>query len=276
MKSLFLALAILCTSNFSLAQENLSTAESKLMFQDGVRLWQKRDVKESLEESISKFEHALSGDPKNLEILTYLTRGYFLLGDAHIDDSDQKKIKFDRAREYGERGLDTNEAYKKRKDKDDAEKAVEELTLREVEILYWSAASLGKWAKANGVFSSLKFKGQILASIKRIERLNPKFFYGAVPRYWGSFYAVAPGIAGGDMKKSKKAFDQAIAQAPECLANRVLLAELYWVKQDNKKEFKKELQLVLASPNGPKELEPENMLEKKKAEKLLEKEDDLF
>ena len=257
-------------------QPSLSTAESKLMYTEAMRLWQRRDQKETLEEALSKFEHALSGDPKNLEILTYLTRGYFLMGDAHSDDDSQKKIQFERAKEFGERGLETSDEYKKRKEKDGAVKAIDTLTEREVEVLYWTAASTGKWAKANGIFSSLKYKDQILSSIKRVEKLRSDFFYAAVPRYWGSFYAVAPSIAGGDMNKSKKFFEKAISLAPECLANRVLFAELYWVKEDNKKEFRKELEFVLKASNGPKELEPENMLEKKKAEKLLDKIDDLF
>jgi tetratricopeptide (TPR) repeat protein len=255
---------------------DLSPAESKLMLTEALRKWEARDDKESLEEAVSKFELALSGDEKNLEIMTYLVRGFFLLGDFYIEDPDLKKIYLTRAKDYGMKGLMTNEDFQKREKKEGIEKAIRELDPRETEILYWTAASLGKWSKANGVFSSLKFKGQIIEMIKKVEEQNPTFYHGAVPRFWGSFYAVAPSIAGGDMKKSKKYFEEAIALAPESLTSRVLFAELYWVKDDNKKEFKKELELVLKSSDGPADIAPENRMEKRKAERLLNKMDDLF
>ncbi len=255
---------------------DLSPAESKLMLTEALRKWESRDEKESLEESISKFELALSGDEKNLEIMTYLSRGLFLLGDVFTEDTELKKIYLERAKDYGLKGLMTNEDFQKREKKEGIEKAIRELDLREMEILFWTAASLGKWSKANGVFSSLKFKAQIIEMIKKVEELNPKFFHGAVPRFWGSFYAVAPSIAGGDMKKSKKYFEEAIAEAPESLTSRVLFAELYWVKEDNKKEFKSELEFVLKAPDAPADIAPENRMEKRKAERLLNKIDDLF
>ncbi len=274
MLKLVLALSVLF--NFAYAQKkDLSSNEASLMKTEALRLWQKRDDQQSLEESLSKFEMVHSSNSEDLEILTYLARGYFTLGELHLTDEDQKKRSFEKARQFGELGLATNAVYKKFA-AENIEMAIENLGEREVPLLYWTAASLGNWAKLNGVMSSLKFKGQILASIKQVEKLKPNFFYGAVPRYWGGFYAIAPSIAGGDMKKSKKSFEAAFAAAPEYLASKTLYAEAYLVKEEDKKEFKKVLQEVLMAPNGPVEIVPENMLEKKKAERLLGKADELF
>ena len=112
--------------------------------------------------------------------------------------------------------------------------------------------------------------------IRKVEALKPDFFYGAVPRYWGSFYAIAPSIAGGDMVKSKENFKKSIAMAPESLTTRVLFAEYYWAEEGNKKEFKKELETVVNAPEGIAELRPENNLEKIKAKKMLENIGDYF
>jgi tetratricopeptide (TPR) repeat protein len=252
-----------------------SNSEAKLLARDAIRLWQKRVEKESLEEALSKFEHVLAASPTNLQVLTYLTRGYFILGELHETNDDLKKKNFEKARDFGRIGLETNAEFKKLADKD-IEKAISKLTKREVPILFWNAAALGKWAKLNGIMSSLKYKGEILAMIKQVEKIQPDFYYGSVPRYWGGYYAVAPRIVGGDMKKSKKYFEEAMRIAPEYLGTKVLYAELYLTEKDDKKEFKKQLLEVIAAPNGPAELVPENMLEKKKAEKLLDKVDDLF
>jgi hypothetical protein len=271
-----LALSILVSFAFAEApKKDLTTNESQLMKTEALRLWQKRDDQQSLEESLSKFELVLSTNPQDLEILTYLARGYFTLGELHLTNEDHKMRMFERARKYGEMGMATNPEYKKLADKE-IEKAIDKLTEREVPIMFWTAASLGKWAKLNGIMSSLKFKGQILAMIRRVEKLKPDFYHGAVPRYWCGFYAVAPSIAGGDMKKSKENCLKALAADPAYLGSKTLYAELYLVKKEDKKEFTKQLQEVLAAPNGPVEITPENILEKKKAERLLEKTDELF
>lgn len=275
MLKLLLSFAILLNFSTVFAQGDLLPAEAKLMRTEGIRLWQKRVNQESLEEALSKFEYVHQASPEDLEVLTYLTRGYYLLADLHLANDDLKKKTFEKAREYGEKGMATNPEYKKLAEKDIV-KAIEQLTEREVSVMFWGAAALGKWAKLNGIFSSMKFKERILAMIKQTEKLNPNFFYGAVPRYWGGFYAVAPRLAGGDMKKSKKNFEKSMEMAPEYLGTKVLYAELYLTEKDEKEEFKKQLLEVIAAPNGPEQLVPENTLEKKKAEMLLEKIDKLF
>ena len=275
MLKMFLTLAILLNFSPAFAQGDLSPAEAKIMRTEAIRLWQKRVDQQSLEESLSKFEHVHQVNPNDLESLAYLSRGYYLLAELHLSNDDLKKKTFEKARDFGQKGMETNPEYKKLAEKD-IEKAIEKLTDREVPVMFWAAAALGKWAKLNGIMSSLKFKNQIIATIKQVEKLNPNFYYGAVPRYWGGFYAVAPRIAGGDMKKSKENFHKAMEMAPEYLGTKVLYAELYLTEKDDKKEFKKQLMEVIAAPNGPADLEPENILEKKKAEMLLEKIDKFF
>lgn len=233
--------------------------------------WKKRDNKENLTKAVQLIE----AGPRDLESLTYLTRGYFLLGDVYTKDDDDKLNIFEKAKKYGDEGMSLNEDFKKLKDKDIV-KAIDALTMKEIDILYWAAASLGKWAKANGVMSSLKYKGQILAMIGKVEKLNPDFFYGAVNRYMGGYYAIAPGIAGGDMDKSKERFKKAMKQAPENLGTKVFYAEVYLTKEDEEKEFEKVLNEVLAAPNGPEEIAPENIMEKRKAQDLLNRKKDLF
>ncbi len=143
--------------------------------------------------------------------------------------------------------------------------------------MYWTAASWGKWAKSSGITAQLKYKTRIKAMISGVEKLQPDYFFGAVPRYWGSFYAVAPTFAGGDIKKSKVHFDKSLKVAPEYQGTKVLMAELYWTKQGNKKEFKRLLDEVVSSTSeAHPEIGPENMIEKKKAQKLLQNMDELF
>ncbi len=238
---------------------------------EAMELWKKRDNKESLQQAVKLIE----ATPRDLETLTYLTRGYFLLGDVYTSDDDEKLKIFEKAKKTGEEGMSLNEEFKKLKEKD-ISKAINALTMKEIDILYWSAAALGKWAKANGIMSSLKYKEQILSMIKKVESLKPDYFYGAVDRYMGGFYALAPGIAGGDMDKSKERFQRAMKNAPENLGTKVFYAEVYLTKEDEEKEFEKVLNEVLAAPNGPEDIAPENIMEKRKAADLLKRKNKLF
>jgi tetratricopeptide (TPR) repeat protein len=249
----------------------LTTQAFAGMTPEALEQWKKRDTEEGLSKALGQID-AL---PRDLETLSYLTRGYFLLGEFYMKDKNDKLRIFEKAKGYGEDALSTNEQYKKLRDKD-IEKAINALTMKEIDALYWTAAALGKWSKVNGIMSSLKYKNQILAMIGKVEKLNPDYFYGAVDRYMGGFYAIAPGIAGGDMKKSKKRFKAAMKKAPENLGTKVFYAEVYLTKKDDEKEFVKVLNEVIAAPNGPDEIVPENIMEKRKAQELLKKKKDLF
>jgi hypothetical protein len=240
-----------------------------------LELWKKRDDRASLVSALKEFEKLHQKNPQDIEPLSYLARGYFTLAEYHTEKDQEKKKTFEKARAFGEKGLRTNPDYQKN-EKKDLERAIEGLTLREVDSLFWAAAALGKWAKLNGVFSSLGYKKQILSMVKKVGKLKPDFNHGAVPRYWGSFYAVAPGIAGGDMDKSKENFKKSLKMAPEYLGTHVLFAELYWVKRGDKSEFKSELGKALSGPLGPEDIAPDNKLEKKKAERLLKEMDEIF
>lgn len=239
---------------------------------EALEQWKKRDNKENLVKAIQLME---AQQPKDLETYALLSRGNFLLAEFFTSDDDDKLKVYEKAKKYGEEGLSLNPEYKKLKD-DDVKKAIDALTLKEIDALYWAAASLGKWAKTNGVMSSLKYKDQILAMIGKVGKLNPDYFYGAYDRYMGGFYAVAPGIAGGDMDKSKEHFKTAMKKGPENLGTKVFYAEVYLTKKDKEKDFVQVLKEVIAAPNGPEEITPENILEKKKAQELLKKKDDLF
>jgi hypothetical protein len=256
----------------------LSSTEKTSLTKKAKDNWAKRAETDKLKESLQAFEQIHQSQPDDLETLTYLTRGYYFLADSHIEDIEKKKATYERAAAFGEKAMATNDAFKKKvASGKTVEDSLDTLTEKEVPAIYWSAASLGKWAKASGIAAALKYKTRIKAMIDRVEKLKGDYFYGAAQRYWGGFYAVAPSFAGGDLKKSKINFDKSIAIAPEYIGTKVLMAEVYWTKAGDKKQFEATLKDVLNSnfDNHP-ELGPENIWEKKKAKKLLEKMDDLF
>lgn len=269
----FITLFLISLSVFAQAP---GKAEADLLKQEAERLWEMRDNQESLEEMLSKLETAYEANKEDREIIERLTRGYYLLADYHLTNKDLKLRAYEKGREWGLKGMNLNEEFEDRIKSKSIKNSVDKLTEADVPSMFWMLANTGKWSKLNGIFSSLKYKDEILAVLGRVEELRPNFFHSAVPRYWGGFYALAPGIAGGDMKKSKEKFKEAMEKSPEYLGTKVLYAETYLVKKKDKKEFEKVLKEVVAADLGPKELHPENKLEKQKAEKLLKDKDEIF
>lgn len=289
MKSIICMVPFLCLVLMSCASRDagwdkktesvsLSAAEATTLKKEAMDAWKGRLSQDSLKLSLEKFGKLHAADPANLENLIYLTRGYYFLADSHIDEMEEKKKTYEKAASFGEKAMATNEDFKKSVS---SGKSVEEslgtLTAKEVPAIYWTAASLGKWAKASGIAAALKYKTRIKAMIERVEKLQPDYFFGAPSRYWGGFFAVAPSFAGGDLNKSKQQFEKSLKMAPEYQGTKVLMADVYFTKKGDKASFEKVLKEVLASKddNHP-EIGPENALEKKKAEKLLKNMDELF
>lgn len=269
----FITLFLISLSVFAQAP---AAPEANLLKKEAEHLWEKRDNQESLEEMLSKLETAHEANKEDRDILERLARGYYLLADYHLTNKDLMLRAYQKGREWGLKGMNLNQEFKDRLKSKSVKNSVDKLTDADVPSAFWMLANTGKWSKLNGIFSSLKYKDEILAVLTRVEELRPSYFHSAVPRYWGGFYALAPGIAGGDMDKSKKKFKEAMDKSPEYLGTKVLYAETYLVKKKDKKEFEKVLQEVVAAGLGPAELHPENKLEKKKAQKLLDQKDEIF
>lgn len=257
----------------------MTEAERKSEFEAGLALWKNRHQKDQLEKALEKFERVARADTKNIDYLVYLSRGYYLLADSHYEDVEQKIKTWEIGAQWGERAMATNANFHKIvvEDKKDMEDGLDALTHREAPAIYWTAVNLGKWGKASGIATILKYKGLVKKMIERVERLNPTYYYGAVHRYWGVYYAVAPFFAGGSMEESEKHFKKTFAMANDYLASHVLYAENYLTKKSDKEGFKKELDGVLkADPKKLADVYPEQVLEQQKAKKMLDKIEDLF
>jgi len=90
----------------------LSATEVKSFKEEAMKLWKGRADQSSLESALSKFERLHATNPSDLETLIYLTRGYYLLADGHLQDVEQKKKNFETATSYGEKAMATNAAFK--------------------------------------------------------------------------------------------------------------------------------------------------------------------
>jgi hypothetical protein len=146
-----------------------------------------------------------------------------------------------------------------------------------VAALFWRVVNLGKWATAKGFATQLDFRNELRLLMGRCLELDPGYFYGGPHRALGAYYARAPSMVGGDLERSQSHFQQSLNLGPNYLATRVLYAQDYAVKAENRELFVEQLRLVVeADPAVDPSIEPENRVERRKAERLLAQADLLF
>lgn len=219
-------------------------------------------------------------DEKLYEHFWKLSNTYYLAAEGLTsdEDSEARLELYEKGKLSGERALDCFSEFRKAMKSGEAfELAVRRIDKTGIAAIYWRAASLGKWARQKGFSYVLLHKSEGKAMIDYARELDPTWYYGAADRWLGAFYAVAPSIAGGDLELSIAHFEQSLQVAPDYFATRVLKAEYYATKMQDRELFEKELQLVI---NGKVDVYPEiipiQRTEQEKAKALLSRIDEFF
>jgi hypothetical protein len=242
-------------------------------------LWEQRDDRSKLLAALAKYETAWAADARDRHVGERLTRGYFFLGDAHETVDDARVAAWDQSIAWGRRCLAINPQIQALLAKGDETEvtAVRAATIEDVPCLFWTATALGRWSRVKGQAAVLANVATVKAYITRVDELDPDFYYRAADRYWGAYYAGIPSFAGKDLERSKEHFDKALEHAPGFVGTKVLLAEFWAVETKDRATFEAALNQVLrADENALPEIRPEALAEKRKAEALLAREDELF
>lgn len=235
---------------------------------EGDAAWAKRSNREDLLAAIGLYEKAVSADTTNLDVLTKLARAYYFLADGHtMDDPEQQIAIYDKGIVAAERALALDPAFKANAYKPEVLNAMDP---KFAPAMYWAASNLGKWARLKGFMTLLKYKDTAKALIEAMAPKAPTYFYYGADRYWGSYNALAPS---GTLEKSKEHYEKSMAAAPGMLSTKVLYADLYATKAQDKALYKRLLEEVLAADaNADAEIAPENAVEQEKARRLLKPE----
>ncbi|MBM66213.1 MAG: hypothetical protein CMH55_08275 [Myxococcales bacterium] len=255
--------------------------------------WANRHDPEALKKAIATWEQvvAISDD---VEVLTSLARANYFLSDAYLrfqGEGEGMLETYQKGLKAAEQALFfSSPAFRTKMEETDGNvgESINVIGKESLPAAYWYATNLGKWARKKGFAVVLGQKSTIQAIMSRVEALDdPKngFFHGAVPRYWGAFYSIAPAFAGGDMDKSAEYFKKSLEIAPFNMTTVVLRADLLYTKQDDKANYEKSLKQVMAfnieslkevSEAVYADLAPELAREKVKAKALLEESEDRF
>lgn len=232
--------------------------------------------------AIDKWEAMLASSPKDAGLLTKLAQAYRFYGDLHqrlAGDKDGMLASLEKGVTLGERAMVASSAEFEARVKagEKPENAVSSIPAEGQSAMYWYSVCLGKWANEQGIAALLKYKTRIYKIMERVLAIDPTYFYGAPHRYFGVYFAKAPGFAGGDMGKAKMHFEKSIELAPDYLATKVLYAEFWAAKEDEEDLFYRLLDEVIAGDATKiPEVAPEQVFEIEKAKRLKAEGEDIF
>ena len=243
--------------------------------------WAQRDEVEHVTAAIAAWEQAVELDGSDTDTWVKLARGHYFLADGHYRFTNEAAMgdTYQRAIRAAERALAvlSPEFARRMAAGERVDQAVSVLEANAVPALYWRAAALGKWAQREGFATVLSFKDEIRAVMTRCMELDRYYFYAGPDRYFGAFFAIAPAYAGGDLERSRAHFEESIRRHPDYFSSRVLYAENYAVKTQNRALFEEQLRMVIdGDPEAMPDVAPENRIEQRKARELLERIDELF
>lgn len=258
-------------------QPVISAADAATLRNDADRLWKQRDDPSTARQALALYRRAFAADPTNVEVGTRLARAFHFVGYYVETDPARQDSLFLQGVETGERVLALNPSFQAtyRRTTDEA-RALTVLDISWINPIYWTGMNYDRWMSGQGRLVRYGNKQRVEAYMTRVKELDPNFFYGAVPRYFGVLptQGRAPFV---NIDDAKQEFDRALELAPNFFGNQRTYAETYAVKKKDRELFKKLLEQVInGNPNALPDVAAENKYEQETAKKMLARIEDYF
>jgi hypothetical protein len=243
-------------------------------------LWAERGSETGLRAALAAYTRAVAEHDDDARAWLGLAHAEFFLADGTLafDPAAREEMArtFEDGAAHAERGLralspDFEARRRAGADVDQAALGLEARVDRRVlaELLYFWGQNLIRWADLRGRFAAMKVYQSVNRAVQATARLDPTVDRGGPDRFLGSFYAEAPGIAGGDLDKSRAAFERALAIAPDDPETLVAQARYYARRAHDPALYRACLAKIAdAVAAAPPEARPEAAVAKRKAQAL--------
>ena len=245
--------------------------------------WANRGEQAQAKAAVDAWSEATVLDPNNGAALTDLSHAIYYYADCFLRPDEENPQLYKDTHEEGTKAAERALAAMspafadKMASGERIEDAISVLNSKAVPALYWRSSNMGRWAILESFATLLSYKDEIRAVMEFCLDEDPLYWYQAPDRYFGIFFAKAPSFAGGDMKKSAAHFNVSIDAHPNYFGTRILMAEEWAVKEDNRPLFEELVKYVInGDPNSVAGIVPENQCEQRKANKLMANIDDIF
>ena len=252
-------------------------------------------VGEALPFSLKLMEGLLAESPRHRGLLLAASSGFtqyayvYVQQDAErMEDRDQAHAAemrtrarrlYLRARDYGLRGLEVKHGGFGEAVRRDPQTAFRGTSVRDVPLLFWTAASWG------AAISISKDNPELVADQKTVEalidrayQLSPDYDFGAIDGFLITYESARQGAKGDFAVRSREHFERAVALTHgQLAAPYVALAETVSVQKQDAAEFESLLHKALAvDPNARPEWRLNNLVTQRRARWLLLREDELI
>lgn len=267
-----LSLLVLSCSGSRSNDSILETNESEpVSLELADQFWAGRIDSISAIQALRGYEELCAEDTLSIELWTSLSRAYYYLGQFIMEDPIVKDSLFMKGYDASQSILNRNPEYKKLIFSTGDEKvSIQGLDHQYTDILYWGMANYGRWLETKGPLVRLGQRDLIRATLEHIHDLDPNYYAGAYYRYLGALLSNDPESVAEDTTAIRQAFEMAIEQAPDYLANYTFMAEYYCPRVKDKDLFYRLLTIVITSkPDSNLPYYPENEHEKKLADRLM-------
>ncbi|MBI4026143.1 MAG: hypothetical protein HY360_14245 [Verrucomicrobia bacterium] len=245
--------------------------------------------------SLKFMESLLAETPQHRGLLLAACRGFTQYGYAFVqEDADETEARdltaaralqararrlYLRARGYGLRGLEVDHPGFEKALRDQPKTAAAQASVKEVPLLYWTAASWGAAIAVSKDNPELIADQLIVeAMMDRALELDEAFDHGAIHVFMISYESARRGAAGDPADRAKKHFDRAMELTGGQLASPLTaFAEAACVSKQKRAEFESLLNQALAiNPDAKPEWRLANMVAHRRARWLLSRVDELF
>jgi len=238
---------------------------------------------EALGSNLKLIEGLIKSDPDNRQFLLFAAQGYnaYALAFCEDDSVERARVFYLRGKDYGMRVLLKNERFKAAltADIDSFRNAVNSFSKDDVPALFWTALNWGSYINITRTdVAGLADLSRVRAMVDFVARTDPRYYYGGAYLFLGTLEAGTPKMLGGQPEKAKAYFDTAFAMSGgKFLMWKVYYAKMYAVQVQDQPLFEATLKEVAdASIDILPEARLANAVAKRKAERLLAQEQDLF
>lgn len=213
-------------------------------------LWTEREDLGKASEGIAVHEELLKENPEDYNVLLRLSRLHYWVGQIlEGTDKEDALAHYGKGIEYGEKASVT--------------------APEKPGGFFFEAANLARLNNLKGTFSNLFGVSRVKKLNTKAASIDPTYFYGGIDRFFCAYYTKLPGLLGGSTSKAIEFGTRAVAAYPNYAGNRLFLAEAY-VKDGKNDLARKELESAVSlSDDAFPDAVPEQRMEKKRAEALL-------
>jgi len=261
-----------CSGGKSTVTKNQQIIEAEDLLTEAIAdsFWALRADTSFANRALQAYEKLIEVEPNSITLGSKLSQAFYYKAQYLTVKSGQRDSLFMCGYDASQAILNQDSKYRNLLfSTGDESMAIRGVDVQSIDALYWGMANYGQWLATKGALVRLGQRDLHWTTLDHIYDLDSNYYFGAYYRYKGPLLARDPATQS-DTLAIRLAFEKAIEIAPDYLGNYTLMAQYYCPLTKDKNLFYQLLTTVITSqPNPSISYYPENIHEKRLAERLM-------